>query len=105
MNLDNVKIVLEIEDDSKDELLITLLTNAANYIKLAIDSDKVPEELFFIAEEVCVKRYRKLGGEGISTEKVDCLSTTYVQDDFQQYKKLLSSYKDKHTDPKKLRLI
>lgn len=94
MNLDRIKIVLEIEDDSRDELLTILLENAISTICVFLNVSTFPATLNYIAEELTVSRYRKLGAEGISTEKIDELSTTYSVNDLSRYKDILNIYKD-----------
>lgn len=95
MDLTNIKIKLGIEDDLEDILLTVLLSDAINYMKTYLSSD-IPKELEFIAEEVAIKRYRRIGSEGITTEKIDVLSTTYsTENDFNEYLLIMDRYKSK----------
>ena len=92
--LENVKIKLSIADDSEDDLLELLLNDAYNYMMIYFDGD-IPTELQFIMENVAVKKYRRLGAEGISVEKIDVLSTTYESgDDFAEYIPIMTKYKE-----------
>lgn len=92
--LENVKIKLSITDDSEDDLLELLLNDAYNYMMIYFDGD-IPTELQFIMENVAVKKYRRLGAEGISIEKIDVLSTTYESgDDFAEYIPIMTKYKE-----------
>ena len=92
--LANVKIKLSIADDSEDDLLELLLNDAYNYMMIYFDGD-IPAELQFIMENVAVKKYRRLGAEGISVEKIDVLSTTYeTGDDFAEYIPIMTKYKE-----------
>lgn len=92
--LENVKIKLSITDDSEDDLLELLLNDAYNYMMIYFDGD-IPAELQFVMENVAVKRYRRLGAEGISIEKIDVLSTTYESgDDFAEYIPIMTKYKE-----------
>ena len=92
--LDNVKIKLSIADDSEDDLLELLLNDAYNYMMIYFDGE-VPTELQFIMENVAVKKYRRLGAEGIYIEKIDVLSTTYeTGDDFAEYIPIMTKYKE-----------
>jgi hypothetical protein len=94
--LENVKIKLSIAQDNKDEdaLLELLLNDAYNYMMIYFDGD-IPAELQFIMENVAVKKYRRLGAEGISIEKIDVLSTTYeTGDDFAEYIPIMTKYKE-----------
>ena len=92
--LENVKIKLSIADDSEDDLLELLLNDAYNYMMIYFDGE-VPTELQFIMENVAVKKYRRLGAEGIYIEKIDVLSTTYeTGDDFAEYIPIMTKYKE-----------
>ena len=76
MTLDNVKVLLSLTDDSsQDELLTVLLNNAVSTIILYLGVEDIPDELTFIAEQMTVIKYRRIGAEGIDTEKIDVLST------------------------------
>lgn len=105
MNLDNVKIILSINDNSKDELLTILLENAANTICVYINADKLPEKLNFVAEELAVARYRKIGSEGVSTEKIDVVTTTYSVNDLSRYKDILEMHKENKTGGRKVKML
>ena len=92
--LNNVKIKLSITDTEQDDLLEILLNDAYNYMMIYFDGE-VPMELLFIMENVAVKRYRRLGAEGIAVEKIDVLSTTYESgDDFAEYLPIMTKYKE-----------
>lgn len=97
--LDRIKIILklDIKDNSKDDLLMILMNNAVSTVRIYLGVDELPEEMEFVAEELTVARYRKIGSEGISTEKVEELSTTFSIDDLNRYKGILNVYKDNHS--------
>ena len=106
MDISKLKIKLNLKDDnSQDDLLALLLSDAVSCMLIYIESTELPSELEFIAEEVAIKRFRRLGSEGISTEKIDVLSTSYKSDDFYEYKPLLKQYKANNTRIKKLRML
>lgn len=95
MDLERIKVILGlVDDESKDTLLTVLLENAINTIVVYLGVDTFPAQLNFIAEELTVSRYRKIGAEGISTEKIDEISTTYSVNDLARYKDVLNLYKD-----------
>lgn len=106
MDISIIKLKLGLTEDSeKDNLLMVLLNDAIDYMKTYIETDIIPEQLQFIAEEVAIKRYRRIGSEGISTEKIDVLSTSYKSDDFYEYKPLMKLYKNSNVKVKKLRTL
>lgn len=92
--LENIKIKLSlIDDDESDALLEVLCNDAYQYMKIYLDAD-APQELQFILEAVVIKRFRRIGAEGIAIEKIDVLTTTYeVGDDFAEYHNIMNRYK------------
>lgn len=93
MTLDNIKILLGLENDEKDEVLTVLLTNAVSTINIYLGVTELPQELNFVAEQLAVIKFNKLGSEGIQTEKIDVLSTTYQADELASFKAILDTYK------------
>ena len=106
MTLDNIKILLSLtEDNSQDEILTVLLSNAVYTIMLYLDVNEMPQELNFIAEQMTVVKFRRIGAEGIDTEKIDVLSTKYVKDDIKPFKELLDTYKSNSLGGRRLRML
>lgn len=106
MPLDNIKVLLSLVDDnSQDETLEILLNNAINTIMLYLGVETMPQQLLFIAEQMTVVKYRRLGAEGIDTEKIDVLSTKYIEDDIKPFKELLNQYKTNNLGGKRLRML
>lgn len=104
--LEHVKIKLSITDTDQDELLELLCNDAYNYMVLYLNRGTtdangnpipaVPAELTFVLESVVLKRYRRLGAEGIAIEKIDVLTTTYeTGDDFAEYFNIMDRFKAK----------
>lgn len=96
--LERIKVLLSInnDDDTKDEVLTILLEQAIDTIciYLGIIVEDFPTDLNFVAEQMVIVRYNRLGAEGITTEKIDVLSTTYSYniDELAPYKKILDNY-------------
>ena len=101
--LSNIKLKLSITNNEQDDLLTLLINDAYEYMYIFFNCDPknkdnrdVPTQLNFVLENVSVKRYRRLGAEGISIEKIDVLSTTYESgDDFAEYFDIMQKYKNK----------
>ena len=99
--LQYVKIKLSITDEDQDELLAALCEDAYDYMYVYFDCDRdsddnymPPIQLQFVLESVVIKRYRRIGAEGIAIEKIDVLSTTYESgDDFAEYMTIMNQYK------------
>ena len=106
MTLDNVKVLLSLTDDSsQDGLLTVLLNNAVSTIILYLGVEDIPDELTFIAEQMTVIKYRRIGAEGIDTEKIDVLSTKYIADDLKPFISMLDRYKDNNLGGRRLRML
>ena len=106
MPLDDIKVLLSLtDDDSQDELLEILYDNAVSTILLFLGINDMPRELSFIAEQMTVVKYRRVGAEGINTEKIDVLSTKYENDDLKPFKELLLQYKSNNLGGRRLRML
>ena len=106
MTLDNIKVLLSLtEDNSQDEILAILLLNASRMICVYLGIEELPTTLEFVAEDMAVMKYRKLGAEGVRQEKIDVLSTTYVTNDLNPFKDILNQYRDNSLGGKRLRML
>jgi hypothetical protein len=114
--LQYVKIKLSITDEEQDELLAALCEDAYDYMCIYFDCDRdsddnymPPIQLQFVLESVVIKRYRRIGAEGIVIEKIDVLSTTYESgDDFAEYMTIMNQYKrriGRENGPKGFRFV
>ncbi|TJY13993.1 phage head-tail connector protein [Staphylococcus chromogenes] len=85
--LDNVKTMLAITDNKQDALLSQIIENTEKRLlfKLPIGFNAVPSDLSFIVEEVAVKRFNRIGAEGMQSESVEGRSATFRDDDFDEY--------------------
>ncbi|MDK3754778.1 phage head-tail connector protein, partial [Staphylococcus pseudintermedius] len=85
--LDKVKKRIGIEDHLQDKLLCEIITNVVDELKLRLPKEQafIPQPLYFIVIEVAVKRYNKVGSEGMVSESVEGRSMSYEEDDFKQY--------------------
>lgn len=106
-SLDNLKAKLNIQNDDNDLVLGLFLDDAVNLIMLYLEVEVFPDELGFIAEDIAVKKYRRMGNEGVQSEKIDVLTTTFSSSKYlEEYIPYLDLYK-KNTlkKDKKLRLL
>lgn len=99
------------EDDSDDKLLTLLYGYADARFRLVLDrarriyglpkpntdpedpdDPEIPEALSWILEEVTVKRYRRIGSEGMQAESVEGHSMTFDRHDFADYASVIDDY-------------
>lgn len=91
--LDKVKILIGIPDNEQDELLNTIieLTEQSLLSYLPDDTTEVPSNLSFIVTEITVKRYNRLGAEGVKKKTLEGLSMEFTGNDFDPYMSLIST--------------
>ena len=107
LSLDNLKAKLNIQNNDDDLVLGLFSDDAVNLIMLYLETEDFPDELGFIAEDIAVKKYRRMGNEGVQSEKIDVLTTTFSSSKYlEEYIPYLDLYK-KNTlkKDKKLRLL
>ncbi|QKQ06001.1 phage head-tail connector protein [Staphylococcus saprophyticus] len=85
--LENVKESLSIHDDKQDNLLKRIIYRTERRLTVLLPTgvDSVPAELDYIVEEVSIKRYNRIGAEGMTAESVDGRSNTFQANDFDEY--------------------
>lgn len=74
-------------DDSQDDLLEDLYSDAEQHFKLLTGVDVVEPKYEFIIRDVTAIRYNRKGSEGMNSESVDGYSASYdtVKHDFDDY--------------------
>ena len=97
--LENVKKLLSIDDDKQDELLKIIINNTEKRLisLLPLETDEIPERLEYIVEEVAVKRFNRVGAEGMTQESIDGRSNTFQSNDFDEYMDVIDALFPKET--------
>ncbi len=72
----NIKVVLGIQDELQDPVLDVLIKNVRDLLKGKLrivnkSITKVPEELEYIIEEITLRRFNRIGSEGMKSESVE----------------------------------
>ncbi|MEX5849427.1 phage head-tail connector protein [Staphylococcus saprophyticus] len=85
--LENVKESLSIQDTKQDKVLSRIIERTKDRLTVLLPSsvDEVPNKLNYIVEEVSIKRYNRIGAEGMTSESVDGRSNTFQANDFDEY--------------------
>jgi hypothetical protein len=76
-NLDNVKAILDIPDNSKDNVLTLYLNRATNFVKGYCNLTELNPTLEEVVEDIAVFKYRNKGVENIVSEGKGSLSESY----------------------------
>ena len=68
-NLEDVKTLLSITDNEQDDLLSKIIDNTEKRLLtfLPLNEQVIPQRLDFVVEEVAVKRYNRVGAEGMTS--------------------------------------
>ena len=84
-NITQAKILLGITDNLQDELLATIATLTTSNFLAYTGVDDVPEGLEYIITEVIIKRFNRIGAEGMKIQSLEGTSMTFNADDFREY--------------------
>lgn len=93
--LTKVKYRIGLKDNRQDEQLKVIIESVTAELlsRLPIDMrEDVPEGLEFIVIEVTLKRYNRIGAEGMSSESQDGRSSTYEPKDFDEYLPIIDRF-------------
>ena len=101
--LNRIKIKLGLNDGNKDELLTVLFDDASNLVCTYINSDVLPNKLSWMAEEIAIKRFRKIGAEGIKSKQIDVIRKDFDENILSEYTVTLDKYIKENSN--KLRLF
>lgn len=88
-NIAQAKILLGIEDNLQDELLTTIaMLTTDNFLAYA-GVDDVPQGLDYIITEVMIKRFNRIGAEGLTRHDIEGASMSFSSDDFKEYDSII----------------
>ena len=97
---ERIKTLLGIEDTLQDDVLDIIIENVSKHLKAMIGKE-IPEELNFIVEEITIRRFNRLGTEGMKSESVEGHSITFydLKDEFVPYADIIASHKEPPEKP------
>lgn len=98
--LERIKTLLGIEDTLQDDVLNIIIENVSKHLKAMIGKE-IPEDLNFIVEEITIRRFNRLGTEGMKSESVEGHSITFydLKDEFVPYADIIASHKEPPEKP------
>ncbi|MQB59175.1 phage head-tail connector protein [Limosilactobacillus reuteri] len=99
VSLDDLKIMLQLTTDKHDALLKLIIENTEQALrfKLSLTKDeKIPEDLAFIALEVCVRRYNRISNEGMASYSQEGESITFNSSDFDEFMDDIDSWREQN---------
>lgn len=102
--LSDVKLLLGIADDSRDNLLNLLINTAKARLKTLLGGLEPPDSLSYIVRDVAIIRFNKIGSEGVDSHTVEGESMTFTDDDFGQFKNEIQAFLDSQKESKRGRV-
>lgn len=99
--LEEIKTILGIADKALDSKLNIIIANTKARMKMLLGGIDVPESLNYVVTEVSVKRFNRIGSEGITSHTVEGESMSFTDDDFAEFAGDIQAYLDSVAAAKK----
>lgn len=95
--IERVKVLLSLNDEQQDPILNEIIENIKSHLKVELGKDSIPTELNFIVVELAVKRFNRIGSEGMKSESVEGHNTSYYDlgDEFKSYAGIIAKFAKK----------
>lgn len=93
MTLSDYRVLLDISEDTyeKDKAkIIKIWDITEKQLRVKLKADKIPEKLDYIVPSIVVKRYNRLGFEGMEQHSQSEETISYNLDDFGNFKMRLT---------------
>lgn len=97
VTLADLKTMMEIKTDAQDDVLNLIITNTTKALRFKLGlkpTEDFPEELSYIALEVCVRRYNRRKNEGMTSYEQEGQSFTFKSNDFDDFADDINDWKD-----------
>lgn len=100
--LEQLKLMLGLSDidETMQSKLEQILDITSQRLCVMLNASTVPAELQYIVIEVAIKRYNRIGSEGVSSHNVQGEQMQWNSaDDFDEYKDEMQAWLDAQEDP------
>ena len=95
--LDRVRVRIP-EDTVGDDLLNEYISTVSDRLCLRLGADELPAPFCSICVDAVVKMVRRTYYEGISSEGVTNLSTTFIEDILNEYAEEIENYRERRAN-------
>ena len=94
--LNDLKLMLGIaaNDVGRDSLLELIVSSATARLKTLLGGLEPPESLNYIIMDVCIRRFNRIGSEGMQSHTVEGESVTFSESDFAGFEDDIQAYLD-----------
>ena len=104
--LNNLKMMLDIalNDTDRDALLKLIISNATARLKMLLGGVEPPESLDYIIVDVAIRRFNRIGSEGMSSHIVEGEHITFSDSDFAGFEDDIQAFLETQNESKKGRV-
>ena len=102
--LDNLRLMLGLaneNDAALDAKLQLILDSAKTRLKLLLGGIEPPEDMAHIIVDVAIKRFNRIGSEGLSSHTVEGESLSFSNSDFDEYAGEIQAWLNAQKDSKR----
>ena len=94
--LNDLKLMLGIASDDvdRDTLLKLIISAATARLTTLLGGLEPPESLNYIILDVCIRRFNRIGSEGMQSHTVEGESVTFSESDFAGFEDDIQAYLD-----------
>jgi len=92
--LAELKVYLSIESDQFDVLFNQILDDTQIQLGSLVGEviNPLPNQLQYVVIQVAIKRFRRIGSEGMSKESIEGNTKEFYVDDFSEFGYIINSY-------------
>lgn len=104
--LQRIKTLLGVTDALQDDVINIIIENVSSHLSLLLGKD-VPIELNFIVQEIAIRRFQRLGSEGMKSELVEGHRVDFydLDKEFDPYLPIIEAHKEPPTEPKRGKVL
>jgi hypothetical protein len=92
--LEDLKLALGFEnEDDREPLLNLIIAKTEQRLKNKLGGiETVPQELAYITFEVCIKRFNRIGSEGLASHSLEGEQLEFSDSDFNEFKEDIETW-------------
>lgn len=104
--IEKIKTLLGVTDNLQDDAIELIIDNVSSHLSLLLGKE-IPDELEFIVMEISIRRFNRLGSEGMKSELTEGHRVDFydLKDEFDPYMDIINDHKDKPDKPKRGRVL
>lgn len=97
--IEQTKRLIGITDELQDVMITDILNITEARLKRKLNTtESIPSEMEYIVIEVSIKRFNRIGAEGMTKKTLEGLTQEFSEDDFKEFESDIAEYLDDDTD-------